>query len=158
MKAALPTDPSVGGGRVPVGEARPFTSLSMTGRQAEQQRDAADRARPVRLELSPKTMVALVLVAASLWLLIRLWPVLLVLVAALLVAGTLSPAVRWLEEKRVRRGFGIAIVFTVFFILALLLVTLTIPTLVSQAAALLEHEPALRARLADQLARSHLSA
>ena len=130
----------------------------MTGLEAERQRDPGDRARYVRFELSPKTIVALVLVAASLWLLIRLWPILLVLVAALLVAGTLSPAVRWLEEKRVRRGFGIAIVFTVFFILALLLVTLTIPTLVSQAAALLEHEPALRARLADQLARSHLSA
>ena len=130
----------------------------MTGLEAERQRDTGDRARHVRFELSPKTIVALVLVAASLWLLIRLWPILLVLVAALLVAGTLSPAVRWLEEKRVRRGFGIAIVFTVFFILALLLVTLTIPTLVSQAAALLEHEPALRARLADQLAGSHLSA
>jgi predicted PurR-regulated permease PerM len=103
-------------------------------------------------------LVALVLVVASLWLLIRLWPVLLVLVVALLVAGTLSPAVRWLEEKRVGRGFGIAIVFSVFFILALLFVVLTIPTLVSQAAALLEHEPALRGRLADHLDGSHLSA
>jgi len=35
---------------------------------------------------------------------IRLWPVFLVLVVALLVAGTLSPAVRWLEERRVKRG------------------------------------------------------
>jgi predicted PurR-regulated permease PerM len=130
----------------------------MTGLEAERQRDAGDRARHVRFELSPKTIGALVLVAASLWLLIRLWPVLLVLVVALLVAGTLSPAVRWLEEKRVRRGAGIAIVFTVFFILALLVVALTIPTLVSQAAALLQHEPALRARLADYLASSHLSA
>jgi putative heme transporter len=103
-------------------------------------------------------MVALLLVGASLWLLIQLWPVLLVLVAALLAAGTLSPAVRWLEEKRVRRSGGIAIVFAVFFILALLVVFLTIPTLVSQGAALLEHEPALRARLADQLAGTHLTA
>jgi predicted PurR-regulated permease PerM len=117
-----------------------------------------DGARRVRFELSPKTMVALVLVGASLWLLIQLWPVLLVLVVALLVAGTLSPVVRWLEAKRVRRGAGIAIVFTTFFILALLVVVLTIPTLVSQATALLEHEPALRARLADHLAGSHLSA
>ncbi len=117
-----------------------------------------DRVRHVRFELSTRTMVALLLVGASLWLLIRLWPVLLVLVAALLGAGTLSPAVRWLEERRVRRGLGIAIVFTVLFILTLLVVFLTIPTLVSQGAALLEHEPALRARLADQLAGSHLSA
>ncbi|MDD5762514.1 MAG: AI-2E family transporter [bacterium] len=101
--------------------------------------------------------MVLILVLASLWLLILLWPVLLVLVVALLVAGTLSPAVRWLEEKRVKRGFGIAIVFTVFFVLSLLAVFLTIPTLVSQAAALLENEPALRVRLADYLADSRLS-
>jgi predicted PurR-regulated permease PerM len=103
-------------------------------------------------------LVVLVLVIASLWLLIRLWPVLIVLVVALLVAGTLSPAVRWLEEKGVRRGFGIAIVFTAFFVLALLVAFFTIPTLASQAVALLENEPALRARLANHLAGSHLSA
>jgi predicted PurR-regulated permease PerM len=129
-----------------------------TGRPAEPQRDTGGRVRHVRFELSPKALVVLVLVIASLWLLIQLWPVLLVLIVALLVAGTLSPAVRWLEEKRVRRGFGIAIVFTIFFILALLVVFLTIPTLVSQTVALLENEPALRARLADYLADSRLSA
>ena len=116
------------------------------------------RARRVTHELSPKTVATLVLVFASVWLLIQLWPVLLVLVIALLIAGTLSPMVRWLEEKGVRRGVGIGIVFTSFFVLALLVVALTIPALVSQGAALLEHEPALRARLADYLARSHLSA
>jgi len=140
------------------GGASPVPPLATTGRPAEQQRDTGDRARHVRFELSPKTLVVLVLVIAFLWLLIRLWPVLLVLIVALLVAGTLSPAVRWLEEKRVRRGFGIAIVFTVFFIVALLVVFLTIPMLVSQAVALLENEPAVRARLADYLAGSHLSA
>jgi len=117
-----------------------------------------DRTHLLRFELSPRTMVALALFIASLWLLIRLWPVLLVLVVALLVAATLSPAVRWLEERRVRRGLGIAIVFTVFFILALLVLALTIPTLVSQAATLFEQEPALRARLADHLAGSPVSA
>jgi predicted PurR-regulated permease PerM len=102
-------------------------------------------------------MVAFLLVAAGLWLLIRLWPVLLALVAALVIAGTLSPAVRWLEEKRVVRGLGIAIVFTVFFVLAVLAAVLTIPTLVTQAAGLLEHEPALRVELADALATHHLA-
>jgi putative heme transporter len=117
-----------------------------------------DRARHIFFELSPRTLAAVVLVAASIWLLVRLWPVLLVLVVALLVAGTLNPAVRWLEKKRVRRGFGIAVVFSVFFMLALLFFVLTIPTMVSQAVALLEHEPALRERLADYLASSRLSA
>ncbi len=117
-----------------------------------------DQTRLVRFEPSPKSLLMLVLVVASLWLLVRLWPVLLVVVVALLVAGTLSPAVRWLEEKRVRRGYGIAIVFTAFFILSVLAFVLTIPTLASQAVALLENEPALRARLGDYLAGSPLSA
>jgi putative heme transporter len=129
-----------------------------TGQPVERRRDMGDQGRHVRFELSPKTLAALVLVAASLWLLIQLWPVLLVLIVALLVAGTLSPAVRWLEEKHVRRGFGIAIVFTAFFILALLVAFFTIPTLMSQAMALIENEPALRVRLADYLAGSPLSA
>lgn len=113
---------------------------------------------PVRVEVSVRTLLLLVLVVASLWLLIQLWPVLLVLVVALLVAGTLSPAVRWLEERRVGRGIGIAIVFTAFFIAALLIAGLTIPTLGSQVVSLLEHEPALRARLADTIAEAQISA
>jgi len=139
------------GDRLPPAPAAP-------GRPVEKPRDTDDRVRHVRFELSFKTLVMLVLFAVSLWLLIKLWPILLVLVVALLVAGTLSPAVRWLEGKHVGRGFGIAIVFTVFFILAVLVVGLTVPTLVSQAMALLEHEPELRARLADQLAGSPMSA
>ena len=54
----------------------------------EQQRDTGDRASHIRFDLSPKTLAVIVLVVASLWLLIRLWPVLLVLIVALLVAGS----------------------------------------------------------------------
>lgn len=128
------------------------------GRPAEAQCAGAERARRVRFEISPRTIVTLVLVFASLWLLIRLWPVLLVLVAALLVTGTLSPAVDWLASKGVGRGLGIAIVFAVFFILALLVAVVTLPALVAQAVALVEHEPELRARLVRYLAGTHLGA
>ncbi len=113
--------------------------------------------RPASIELPPKTVGTLLLVAAGLWLLIRLWPVLLSVVGALVVAGTLSPAVRWLEERRVSRGLGIAVVFTSFFVLVVLAALLTVPTLVTQAASLVEHEPALRAQLADALASHHLT-
>ncbi len=128
---------------VPSGDGRP--------------REERGHPRPVRIEVAPRAVMALLLVGAGLWLLIRLWPVLLALVAALVVAGTLSPAVRWLEDKRVARGLGIAIVFTVFFVLAVLVVALTVPTLVTQAAGLLEHEPAWRVQVADRLAASHLT-
>jgi predicted PurR-regulated permease PerM len=112
----------------------------------------------VRFEVSPATMITLVLVAAAAWLLIRLWPVVLVLVVALLVVGTMSPAVSWLEARRVRRGFGIGFVFTMVSIAAILIVTITIPSLLVQAASLLEREPAFRARLAEYLTQFHMSA
>ena len=116
------------------------------------------RKRVVRFEIAPATMIQFVLVAACLWLLIKLWPVFLVLVVALLIVGTMSPAVSWMEARRVKRGLAIAIVFILLFVVATLVLMLTIPTLVAQASALVEQEPALRARLARQLGNSNLTA
>ena len=70
---------------------------------------------------------------AGLWLLNRLLPVALVLVAALIIVGSISPAVRWLEERHMRRGAGIAILFSALTVVSVLLFTLTIPSLIAQA-------------------------
>ena len=124
----------------------------------ERQPSAHKKTRVLRFAVSPATMIQLVLVVACLWLLVRLWPVLLVLAVALLITGTLSPAVRWMEARRVKRGLAIAIVFTLLFAVAALIVTVTIPSLVTQASALAGQAPAFRDRLADFLARSNLTA
>jgi len=116
-----------------------------------------DRPRVIRIELSPGTIIILVLLIAGMWVLNRLLPVVLVLVAALVIVGTISPAVRWLEEQRIRRGLGIAIVFTGLLVVTVLFITMTIPSLMTQATNLLDQEPALRARLANWLAGSHLT-
>jgi len=105
----------------------------------------------VRFEISFATVLMLVAVLAALWLLIRLAPVLLVLVVALLVVGTMSPAVRWLEARRVRRGLAIAFVFFLISLAAIFVVTLSIPSIVHQAGSLIEREPAFRADLAERL-------
>jgi predicted PurR-regulated permease PerM len=124
----------------------------------ERRRSADKKKRVVRFEVSSATMVHLILVVASMWLLVRLWPVFLVLVIALLIVGTLSPAVSWLEARRIRRNLAIAIVFTLLLVFATLAVMLTIPSLISQASALVEQEPAFRTRPADYLALSNLTA
>src|ERR1700690_2334252 len=100
---------------------------------SEPKPSADKKTRVVRFEVSPATIIQLILVAACMWLLIRLWPVFLVLVAALLIVGTMSPAVSWMEARRVRRSFAIAIVFTLLFVVASFVVTLTIPAFVEQA-------------------------
>jgi predicted PurR-regulated permease PerM len=111
----------------------------------------------VRFEVSSKTMIQLILVVACLWLLIQLWPVFLVLVVALLIVGTMSPSVSWMEARRVKHTLGIVIVFILFFVVVILAMILTIPSLLVQASALIEQEPVFRAQLSDYLARSNLT-
>src|SRR6185369_17278415 len=86
-----------------------------------------NRPRVIRIEPSPGTLIALLLLFAGLWLLPRLMPVVLVLVAALTIVGTISPAVRWFEERHMRRGMGIAIVFSLLLVVAVLISHLTSP-------------------------------
>ena len=116
-----------------------------------------NRPRVIRIEPSPRAIIALLLIIAGLCILNRLLPVVLVIVGALIIVGTISPAVQWFEERRMRRGLGIAIVFTTLLVIAVLLITMTIPSLVAQATSLLDQEPALRARLVNWLAGSHLT-
>ena len=116
-----------------------------------------NRPRVIRIEPSPGTIFSLLLLVVSLWVLTKLVPVVLVLIAALTIVGTISPAVMWLEERRMRRWMGIAIVFTTLTVVAVLILTLTIPSLLAQATDLMDQEPVLRAQLAKWLAGSRLT-
>jgi predicted PurR-regulated permease PerM len=116
------------------------------------------RKRVLRIEIAPATLIIGVLVLCVAWLLIRLLPVLLALVAALMIVGTLNPAVEWLESRHIRRGYGIAIIFSLFLLIIVLPLILTIPALVDQVASLVAQEPELRARAAGFLSRYPLTA
>ena len=124
----------------------------------EQRNSIEKKLGMVRFEVSVTTMIQLILVVACLWLLIKLWPVFLVLVVALLIVGTMSPAVSWIEERGFSRNLGIVIVFLFLFVASTLVITLTIPSLLAQASALVEQEPAFRASISDYLEHSNLTA
>lgn len=116
------------------------------------------RTRAIRIEIAPGTIVSLVLILAGLWIVLHLLPVVLVLVGALMIVGTLAPAVSWLEQRGVRRAAGIAIVFTVLFVATLLVFVLTIPELVKQVKSMINLEPVLREQLAAWFAQFPLTA
>lgn len=113
--------------------------------------------RVIRIEPSPGTIIAILLLIAGIWVLTQLLSVVLVLVAALTIVGAVNPAVRWLEERSVSRELAIAVVFATLLIITALIITLTIPSLFSQITDLLEQEPALRAGLAKWLMVSNLT-
>lgn len=109
-------------------------------------------------EISPKTLVLAVVVFAGAWIAVQLLPVFLVLVVTLFLVGTMSPAVEWLEAHRLKRPWGIALVFGGGAIATALVVALTAPALAEQVTALVKQEPKIRDYLANTLARSRLSA
>jgi predicted PurR-regulated permease PerM len=115
------------------------------------------RRRTVRIEISPKSMVFAGLIAAGVWVAIRLAPALMVLLVALMIVGTLVPAVRRLQAHRIGRRTAILIVFGLLLLVLIGMVTLTLPALIAQLSNLIDQEPVLRAHLVEFLGRFRIT-
>jgi len=102
-------------------------------------------------------MVA-VLALGSVWLLMQLWPILLVIVIGLMIAGMVGPVVAWLEHKGMGRGAAIAVVFLGMLFAFLGFGALTVPRLVAQLADLSDHLPKLQAWIVEHLQGNKLLA
>ncbi len=113
--------------------------------------------QPIRIEVSARSVLFVLGVLAVAVLVIRLTPVLLVIVVSLMLVGSLNPVVEGLEARGIRRGHAIGLVFAFLLLFVLGTVTLTIPDLISQAAELIEREPAMRERLAQYLAERRIT-
>ena len=88
--------------------------------------------RERRIAISFRTMLLVVATIAGCWLVLHLLAILLVIVVALFLVGTLNPAVEWLERHRLKRSTGIALVFVAMLITAALISLLTVPALIDQ--------------------------
>lgn len=108
--------------------------------------------RTVRFEIAPRSIVSVLAVAAGLWLLVRVWQTILLLVIALILAGTVGPVVRWLERRGVGRAPALGLVLLGLLGAVAGLGTLIIPVLVAQVGELAARAPRLQAQLADTLA------
>ena len=63
-----------------------------------------------RIDLAGKTIVKVLFAAVVVWLWLRLWQWLLLLVVAAFLAVGLDPVVSWLEARRIRRAYGAPLV------------------------------------------------
>ncbi len=112
-----------------------------------------ERVRTVRYELSLKTVFTILGIVVALWLLARVWQSLLLLVIALVLAGTFSPVVTWLERHRVHRPLALTLVGFGLAGAVVGLGVLVVPALVAQVDTIITGAPALQAQLADFVAR-----
>lgn len=127
---------------------KPIATDVFVKRKVEVKKMEVGKARVIRIEIAPITMLIMMLVIVGVWLFIRLLPVVLVLIVALMIVGSLAPAVEWMRKRAVPRGAGIAIVFSVLLVVTVLVFMLTMPELVSQVKSLIKIEPELREKIA----------
>jgi predicted PurR-regulated permease PerM len=110
------------------------------------------------IEISPRTMLTAAAVIGGLWLLVRLWPVLLVVCVALILVGTLNPIVGELQRRTDMRR-GLAVATTLLTLLAVItgVVLVTVPALWAELSHFLKDLPEIQRKAATFLERSALT-
>ena len=101
----------------------------------------------VRFEVAPRTIVWILAAIAGVWLLRELWVVGLLVVVALVFAGTFNPLVEWMEKRGVKRILALVLLFFGSITVASLLIFLTVPPLAEQLAEIVRGAPRDREKL-----------
>jgi predicted PurR-regulated permease PerM len=64
----------------------------------------------VRLDVPWLTILKILSAAALVWIWLRIWPIVMVVLVSLVFAVTLEPVVQWLERRRCKRGLAVLVV------------------------------------------------
>jgi putative heme transporter len=107
----------------------------------------------IPFELTPRTVLIVLVTLGSLWLLVKLWLLLLLIVVAFILAGTMQPLVSALERRKVKRGPALAILFFAMTAITVGIGVLTLPPLITQVARIAGDMPRFQAMIADELGR-----
>lgn len=101
----------------------------------------------VRVEITPRSIVRVLAAVAGVWLAYQLWMVALILVMALILAGTFNPVIEWMEAHGIKRIWALLLLFVALVVAAALLIFFTLPPLVEQLTQMVHDAPATRRRL-----------
>jgi predicted PurR-regulated permease PerM len=112
----------------------------------------------VRFEISPRSIAMIVVIVAGLWLLVELRAIVLLLVVALVLAGTFNPLVEWIERRGLPRGYALALLLLALLLVTAALVFLTVPSLVEQLAQIVRNAPRQRDALIAVLQQRDVTA
>lgn len=107
----------------------------------------------MRIELTARGIFFLLLAVGGIILLRRLWPVVLLVLTALIFMGALLPYVEWLVARKVNRGIAVLLVALAVFTGIVALFAMMVPGLVSEFETIRDQVPGwaeeVQARLAD---------
>jgi putative heme transporter len=101
----------------------------------------------VRFELAPRSIAWILATIVGVWLFLQLKAIALLLVVALVFAGTFNPLVEGLERRGLKRIYALALLFVALLLITSLLIFLTVPPLIEQLAQIVREAPRHRDQL-----------
>jgi len=101
----------------------------------------------VRFEISPRSIAWILATIVGVWLFLQLRAIVLLLVVALVFAGTFNPLVEWMERRGVKRIYALALLFVALLLATSLLIFLTVPPFFEQLAQIVRDAPNHREQL-----------
>jgi len=101
----------------------------------------------VRFEISPRSIAWILATIVGVWLFLQLWAIALLLVVALVFAGTFNPLVEWMERRGLKRVSALILLFLALLVITFLLIVLTVPPLIEQLAQIVRDAPRYREQL-----------
>ncbi len=109
--------------------------------------------RTIRIEVSLKSVVLLGASIFAVWLLRQLFDVVLVVVVALMLVGTMAPIIEWLERKGLARGRAIVVAYAGLILGMGAFGIVTVPSLLSQLGSILRRLPEIEQKTGDVLSQ-----
>jgi len=109
----------------------------------------------VTFDIAPAAIYRIVFALATIWLLIRIFPVLILIVLSLMLVATFNPLVRkW--QARLGRSWAIVAVVTALIGGLLGTLAILIPSLLSQGARVIQNAPHYSHQIQNMLAQHHI--
>ena len=101
----------------------------------------------VRFEIAPRSIAWILATIVGVWLFLQLRAIDLLLVVALVFAGTFNPLVEWMERRGVKRVYALTLLSVALLLVTSLLIFLTGPPLIEQLAQIVRDAPRHREQL-----------
>jgi predicted PurR-regulated permease PerM len=109
------------------------------------------------IEIPPRTVLVAAAVVGAVWLLVRLWPVMLVIAVSLIIVGTLNPVVGGLQRRGLGRTSAVALTLLILIAALAGIGLATVPAMWNELARALHSVPAWQQHVAEWLERSTLT-
>jgi len=112
----------------------------------------------VRFEIAPRSIAWILATIVGVWLFLQLRAIFLLLVVALVFAGTFNPLVEWIERRGLKRVYALTLLSVALLLVTSLLIFLMGPPLIEQLAQIVRDAPRHREQLIALLQQRDVTA